>query len=530
MRLARIVEGYSDPAGDLQREISGITYDSRAVKKGFLFVAVKGEKVDGHNYIENAIANGAAAVVCGKDHPAFQLLADKYPTVSWIRVEDCRDALAAFSSSFYGRPSEKTVIIGITGTNGKTSVSYLIKSVLEKWNRRVGLIGTIKYMIGDGCYDAPHTTPEASDFQDLLGQMVEKGCSHVVTEVSSHALAQKRTDHTRFRVAVFTNLTGDHLDYHGDMEEYFGSKARLFDELLEDSGTAVINIDDPYGKRLASMLSAQRPSVRQITYSLSDRAADVTTEDIRLTFRGTHFSLKMKGNVPGMEISTPLVGETGIYNVLSAICTAQALDVPSDVIMEGIAALEMVKGRFERVDCGQPFLAVVDYAHTHDALERLIGTARHLLDAAARSGKQNALSGQCGKIITVFGCGGNRDKTKRPLMGRIATDLSDFVIITNDNPRNEDSTSIIRDIEAGIKQDDYIIIQDRHIAIKMAVLLASPGDIVLVAGKGHEDYQEICGQRHLFSDSKVLEEAIAECRLVTERVRARKVMFRSSQC
>jgi len=525
--LGKIIADYNALAGDLQKEIAGITYDSRAVKDGFLFVAVKGEKVDGHSFIENAITKGAAAVICEKGHPVSQLLVDKYPSVSWIRVRDCRDALAAFSSAFYGRPSEKTVIIGITGTNGKTSVSYLIKSVLEKWNRRVGLIGTIRYMIGDECFDAPHTTPEASDFQDLLGQMVEQDCGYVVTEVSSHALAQKRTDHTRFRVAIFTNLTGDHLDYHGTMEGYFESKVRLFAELLDESGTAVINIDDSYGKRLSAMLAAQRPSVRQITYSLSDRAAHVTTEDIRLTFRGTHFSLKMKGNVRGMEISTPLVGETGIYNVLSAICTALAVDVPADIIPDGIAAVEMVKGRFERVDCGQPFLAVVDYAHTHDALERLIGTARHLLEASARSGKKAA---QGGKIITVFGCGGNRDKTKRPVMGRIATELSDFVIITNDNPRNEDSTSIIRDIEAGIEKDDYIIIQDRQIAIKMAVLLASPGDIVLVAGKGHEDYQEIQGQRHPFSDSRMLEEAIAACSLVTERVRARKVMFRSSQC
>jgi UDP-N-acetylmuramoyl-L-alanyl-D-glutamate--2,6-diaminopimelate ligase len=528
--LGKILTSDSILTGDRNRDITGITYDSRAVKDGFLFVAVKGEKVDGHNYIEGAIAKGAAAVVCEKGHPMFQVLIKGYPLVSWVGVEDCRDALAAFSSLFYGSPSEKTGIIGITGTNGKTSVSYLIKSVLETWNRRVGLIGTIRYMIGDQCFDAPHTTPEASDFQNLLGQMVEKGCDYVVTEVSSHALAQKRTDHTQFRVAIFTNLTGDHLDYHGTMEGYFESKIRLFTELLADSGTAVINFDDPYGKKLSAMLSESRPSVRQITFSLSDRAADVTTEDIRLTFRGTHFSMKMKGNAPGMEISTPLVGETGIYNVLSAVCAAMALDVPTEVIRDGIAAVEMVKGRFERVDCGQPFLAVVDYAHTHDALERLIGTSRHLLDASARAGKKAAQAGQSGKIITVFGCGGNRDRLKRPKMGRIATDLSDFVIITTDNPRNEESIAIIRDIEAGIEKDDYIIIQDRYIAIKMAVLLASPGDIVIVAGKGHEDYQEICGQRYPFSDSRALEEAIAECSLVTERVRARKVMFRSAQC
>jgi UDP-N-acetylmuramoyl-L-alanyl-D-glutamate--2,6-diaminopimelate ligase len=527
--LGDILAAGCEPHGNVRKDITGITYDSRAVRDGYLFVAIKGVNSDGHNFIEAAIAKGAAAVVCEKGHTMLDALIKEYPSVAWVWVDDCRDALASFSSAFYGRPSEKMGLIGITGTNGKTSVSYLLKSIIEKCGRRAGLIGTIKYMIADESFDAPHTTPEASDFQGLLGRMADKGCDYVITEVSSHALAQKRTDYTQFRVAIFTNLTGDHLDYHGSMENYFESKTRLFLELLADNGTAVINIDDPYGKRLSAMLSKSRPAVRKITFSLSDRAADVTTEDIRLTFRGTQFSLKikLKGKAERMEISTPLVGETGIYNVLSAACAAVALAMPADAVREGIAALEIVKGRFERVDCGQPFLAVVDYAHTHDALERLIGTARHLLDASERAGKKSAATG---KIITVFGCGGNRDRLKRPKMGKIAADLSDFVIVTNDNPRNEDSSAIIRDIEAGIEKDNYIIIQDRYIAIKMAVLLASGGDIVIVAGKGHEDYQEIKGKRYPFSDSKALEEAISECSLVTERVRARKVMFRSGQC
>jgi UDP-N-acetylmuramoyl-L-alanyl-D-glutamate--2,6-diaminopimelate ligase len=355
---------------------------------------------------------------------------------------------------------------------------------------------------------------------------VEK-CDYVVTEVSSHALAQRRVDHTQFKVAVFANLTGDHLDYHGTMENYFESKTRLFTELLADDGTAVINIDDHYGKRLSVLLAEKRPLLRQITFSLNNREATIFAEDIKLTFRGTTFKLRTRSGTGGFDIFSPLVGQTAVYNVLSAVCSAIAIDVPPQVIKEGIAAMELVKGRFERVDCGQPFLAIVDYAHTHDALERLVETARSLLDASSINSRPDSPRG---KIITVFGCGGNRDRGKRPTMGRIATELSDFVIVTSDNPRQEDPSMIIRDIEEGIVKDNYIIIQDRKIAIKMAVLLASPGDIVLVAGKGHEDYQEINGERHPFSDSMVLQDAIAESALVTERVKAKKIMFRSARC
>jgi UDP-N-acetylmuramoyl-L-alanyl-D-glutamate--2,6-diaminopimelate ligase len=527
LKLAEMLTDEYVLAGDGSRDITGITHDSRAVKDGYLFVAVKGEKTDGHAFIGDAIAKGAAAVICEKGYPALKELAGKYPAVSWVEAADCREALAAFSDSLYGRPSEKTGVIGITGTNGKTTASYLIKAVLERDGKGVGLIGTIRYMIKDECFEAPHTTPEASDFQELLSRMAAGECDYVVTEVSSHALAQKRVDHTRFRVAIFTNLTGDHLDYHCTMENYYESKTRLFTGLLVDGGTAVINVDDHYGKNLSGMLAAHRPSVKQITFSLQDRDADVSVEDIKMTFRGTAFRLRMKSGSQGLDISTPLVGQTAVYNVLSAACAGIALDLPGQVIREGIEGVGLIKGRFERVDCGQPFLAVVDYAHTHDALERLIETARKLMEASAVNSKKGSA---CGKIITVFGCGGNRDRGKRPKMGRIASDLSDFVIVTSDNPRREDPSSIIRDIESGIEKDNYVIIQDRRIAIRMAIMLASPGDIVLVAGKGHEDYQETDGERHPFSDSAVIEEAIGECRLVTERVMAKKVMFRSAQC
>jgi UDP-N-acetylmuramoyl-L-alanyl-D-glutamate--2,6-diaminopimelate ligase len=525
--LEEIVKDRYPIAGNGRVEITGITYDSRAVKAGFLFVAIKGEKADGHDYIEAAVGKGAAAVVCEKDHSRAVELIGKYPDVAWIRADDCRDAMAELSHAFFSRPSEHLCVIGITGTNGKTSTSYLIKSILEGWSRGTGLIGTISYMIKEKTFDAPHTTPEASDFQQLLADMVSEKCDYVVTEVSSHALAQKRADHTRFMVAIFTNLTGDHLDYHGTMESYFESKARLFTELLADNGTAVINVDDPYGRRLSDMLSKKRPQLKQITFSLTDRKASISVEDIKLTFKGTMFKIRTKSGMAGFDIISPLVGETAVYNVLSAVCAAIALDVPPAAIKEGVAAMPLVRGRFERVDCGQPFLAIVDYAHTHDALERLIKTARRLLDSS--TGKSSADAPK-GKIITVFGCGGNRDKVKRPKMGKIAADLSDFVIITSDNPRMEEPDIIIRDIEAGIEKDNYIIIQDRQVAIRMAILLASPGDIVLVAGKGHEDYQEIKGKRYPFIDSMVIQEAIAESALVTERVKAKKIMFRSAQC
>ena len=515
--------------GDDQKEITGITYDSRVVKEGFVFVAIKGQTTDGHNFIEGAIAKGAIAVVCEKGHPKLPGLIGKYPAVAWIRVNDCRGALAALSSVFYGNPSEELGMIGITGTNGKTTTSYLIKSVLEKWGKGVGLIGTIRYMIRDDSFEAPHTTPEASDFQRLLREMADKECDYVVTEVSSHAIAQKRTDFTQFKVAVFSNLTRDHLDFHGTMEDYFNVKTGLFLDLLSEDGTAVINVDDPYGQKLSTILREQRPSVRQITFALFDQKADVTVIDVRSTFRGTSFNLKMKDWSFCLDLISPLVGQTSIYNILAAVCAVLPLNVPMEVIKEGIAELSLVSGRFERVDLGQPFLAVVDYAHTDDALERLLATARQLLNDCLSDGIA-ANTASRGKIISVFGCGGNRDRGKRPKMGCIASELSDFVIITSDNPRNEDPAVIIKDIEAEMEKDNYIVISDRRTAIRMAVLLASPGDIVVIAGKGHEDYQEIEGVKHPFSDRKVLEEAIVDTTVVSTRGRAKKRYAGAAQC
>lgn len=540
MKVRDILRKGLHAEGDTNREISGVAYDSRKVRGGEVFVAIKGEKFDGRDFIEDAIGRGAVAVVYEKEarvnggeanflsfesEPAFCLrmgrmpLASKHPGIVWICVDDARDAIASISSDFYGKPSEDIAVIGITGTNGKTTTSYLIKSILERSGGDAGLIGTINYLIKDAVYEALHTTPESPDFQFLLRKMADSGCSYVVAEVSSHSLSQKRVDYTRFRGGIFTNLTRDHLDFHGTMENYYSAKERLFTELLAEGAFAVINIDDPYGERLLGALKERRQDIRTITYAVENRTADVTVFDISVSFKGTSFKVK-GGGADAHEFFSPLVGNTNVFNMLSAICAAMALDIPLNIIKEGIAMTGLVKGRFEKVDLGQDFLAVVDYAHTEDALERLLKTAHQLLEAYRFAEKTEKImkekrsqftvpeKTERGKIITVIGCGGNRDRGKRSRMGEVASKLSDFVIVTSDNPRYEDPKAIIRDIERGIKSDNYIVIPDRKVAIGMAVELASSGDIVLVAGKGHEDYQEVQGVRHGFSDRTALETAI----------------------
>lgn len=517
--------------GDRNAMISGITYDSRRINKGDLFIAVVGEKFDGHNFINAAIDAGASAILFEKGQFSssdLKQLMDSRNDIAWIQSNDTKDAMAFASNIFYSTPSEFLNVIGITGTNGKTTTSYLIRSVLKAWGMKTGLIGTITYLIGNESYDAPYTTPESPDFQRLLRKMVDSGCSHVIAEVSSHALSQKRTDYTSFKVAIFTNLTRDHLDYHKTIEDYFSAKTRLFTELLAQGGYAVINIDDPYGRRLAELLSVVRPDLNIITFGVESKDAALRAYNIFISFKSISFSVHIKesfrslsGGVEDIALSCPLVGMINVYNAISAVGAALSLKIPIKTIKEGIVMTELVKGRFEKVDLGQDFLAVVDYAHTEDALKRLLLTARQLLDAyhftqktekMIRAKRKNYegenVMPEKGKIITVFGCGGNRDKGKRSKMGEIAANLSDFVIITSDNPRNENPKNIIRDIEKGIPGDNYIVIPDRNVAISMAVELASTGDIVLIAGKGHENYQEIQDRRYEFSDKNTLENAI----------------------
>lgn len=482
MKLSALIKDMEtvEIQADIDAEVTGIAYDSRAVRPGDLFVAVKGLHADGHDFMQDAVRRGARAVV--SEHGD-----------NCIVVRDSRDALARLSSEFYGRPSERLAVSGVTGTNGKTTAAFLIKSILEHSGRKAGLIGTINYMIGDKEYPAPHTTPEAPEFQGYLAKMVEAHCGCAVCEVSSHALALKRADYTDFKVAVFTNLTRDHLDFHGTMENYFEAKKRLFAELLSPNGTAVINADDPYAQRLIGATKA-----KVITYGI-EKNADIKAHDIKNAFDGLSFKICLSGKVSffgkgDMEIASPLVGIPNVYNILSACGAALALGAGWEEVASAIRVTGHAKGRFEKVETGRGFLCIVDYAHTDDALRRLIETARGLVKG--------------GRVITVFGCGGDRDKGKRPLMGSVAATLSDEVFITSDNPRSEDPEEIIKDILAGVAKDNYKVEPDRRRAIFSAIILAKPGDIVLIAGKGHEEYQEEKGGRVRFSDKEVAEEAL----------------------
>lgn len=486
MKLESILEGLDSSviSGTTAIDISGVTYDSRMVEKGHIFVALKGVKQDGHDFIEDAVDQGASAVVCENDKHG-SVFTRKHKRGTAVLVKNSRKSLAHISHNFYGRPSASLCVIGITGTNGKTTTSYLLKSILESWDKKVGLTGTIQHMIGSERYEASFTTPEAPEFQKMLYTMRSSGCTHAVSEISSHALALYRIDGTIFHAGIFANLTSEHLDFHGTMEEYFKAKERFFSELLPRSATAVINYDDIWGKRLLHSYSG-----RTITYGL-ESGADMVATDIRSTFDGLTFTLNTDNR--NLTVNSPLMGLPNVYNILSAAAAARSLTVPWDVIARGIQNTTMVTGRFEKVDAGQGFLAVVDYAHTADALERLIYSARGLTN---------------GKIITVFGCGGDRDRTKRPKMGAIATRLSDAVLITSDNPRTESPRNIIEEIKAGAVRNNYLIEPDREAAIRRAVLMAAEGDIVLVAGKGHETYQEIKGEQCTFNDREVLEKQI----------------------
>ncbi|KAF0181938.1 MAG: UDP-N-acetylmuramoyl-L-alanyl-D-glutamate--2 6-diaminopimelate ligase [Nitrospirae bacterium] len=511
-------------AGNLNAQLTGIQHDSRRVEAGNLFVAVRGGKSDGHSFIGQAIGKGAVAIIYEQGRTELDAFLRDYPAIAWIGVNDSREALAGCAARFYGYPSSEIGVIGITGTNGKTTTSYILKSILEALQHKVGLIGTINYMVGDRVYAASHTTPEAADFQKLLRTMADAGCGYAVSEVSSHALAQRRVDGTQFRAAVFTNLTRDHLDFHGTMENYFHAKQRLFAELLIPGGIAAVNVDDAYGRTLVDQLRSEQDhgkDIRILTYAMHNEEADVYANRVDPGFEHTSctFRIKTSGGERFLDLESPMIGTTNVLNILAAVTVAVGLGVPDSALKEGIKSTAVVRGRFERVAVGQRYLAIIDYAHTEDALERLLQNARALLELSgagrrpARGKKRDdylflpQVNGQ-GRIITVFGCGGNRDQGKRPRMGEIASRLSYFVILTSDNPRFEDPKAIVREIEAGIRKDNYIVIHDRRAAIAMAVELASPGDIIVIAGKGHEDYQEIKGTRHLFSDREVLEEAI----------------------
>jgi len=491
MRLRDLVSplGETTTHGDLNREISGVTDDSRRVSRGGLFVAVKGMQADGHQYLGQAVAAGAGALVVETDQVPTETL--ETFGVPVIEARDSRHALGVLASRFHGDPSRRLTMIGVTGTNGKTTTTYLCKAVLEAGGAKVGLVGTVTYLIGNERIEATHTTPGAVELQGLFRKMVDAEIDAAVMEVSSHALALDRTAGCEFGTAVFTNLTQDHLDFHADMEDYFHAKLRLFAG-LGPQGRAIVNLDDPYGTRVTAATRA-----RVWTYAV-DRPADLRAEAVQVSLEGVRFTAcTLAGTV---TLRSPLVGRHNVYNILAAVGVGLEWRIPLPTIAAGIARLANVPGRFERVEAGQPFTVVVDYAHTEDALYRLLTTAEAV---------------KTGRVITVFGCGGDRDRGKRPKMGRVSAVYSDVVVVTSDNPRTEDPEAIIDEVipgvQAGLREAGrgrYVVRVDRRAAIEEAVRMAHPGDLVLIAGKGHENVQIIGRDRHPFDDRVVAREAI----------------------
>lgn len=462
--------------GKEEEDIRGIAYSSKDVRPGFLFAALKGLKKDGLAFVEEALQKGAVAVLSDKPKP-------KNFEKSWIQAFDTREALALCSANFYSHPSQKLKVIGITGTKGKTTITYLLEAILQKSRFIPGVIGTISYRAPGMNISAERTTPEAPDLQRMLNEMAIHGVTHCLMEVSSHALDLKRVVGIGFDIAVFSNLSGEHLDYHSSLEEYFEAKKKLF-LLNSKKKMAVVNIDDPWGKKLVSQLSTGT-----VTYGL-EQSAVIRGEDFDLTENGISLSVKYPGGT--LPVSSPLLGKPNVYNILASIAAALSLELPAPAIKEGLISLQGVPGRFEPVKNSLGFSIFVDYAHTDDALRNLLETVQELKPR---------------RIILVIGAGGDRDKLKRPRMGKIAGNLADLTILTSDNPRSEDPLAIISDIEEGIKKtgaQNYLILPDREEAIEKALSLAQKGDYVLVAGKGHENHQILKDKIIPFNDSEVI--------------------------
>ena len=471
---------------------TGVTHDSRRAVPGTIFVALRGLTADGATFAPQAIAGGAAAIVAERP-PASPA------AVPWIQVADARLALALLSAAFFGHPSRQMQVVGITGTNGKTTTAYLVSAIFEAAGTRCGLMGTVTYRIGDRAFEATRTTPEAPEVQGFMRQMVSAGCGACVMEVSSHALALKRVEGIRFAAGVFTNLTRDHLDFHADMEDYFTAKRRLF-ELLPKDAPALVNVDDPRG---GALLDA---GGRAVTYGIN-KTADVSPGPLTFSLRGLSFDVRTPQGA--VRVRSRLVGRPNVYNILAAVGATAALGVPVEAIEGGLEQLPGVPGRFEVVSASSDDITVVvDYAHTDDALRNLLETARSMAER---------------RLITVFGAGGDRDRTKRPLMGMVAARLSDVVVITSDNPRSEDPVRIIEEVKRGADPEmrqghaEVLTVVDRRDAIGQAVRRAASGDVVLIAGKGHEKYQEIGGRTFPFDDVAVAREAL-EARRVRSRV------------
>jgi UDP-N-acetylmuramoyl-L-alanyl-D-glutamate--2,6-diaminopimelate ligase len=471
--------------GTLDREVESIAYDSRRVQRNGLFVAIRGEKSDGHQFLDQAIEKGASVIVAEREISS--------PRATSLLVDHTRPALADLATTFYDAPDRKLKMAAVTGTNGKTTTTFLIKHICEKAGLRCGLVGTVQYEIGQRVIPATRTTPEALDLQELLAQIVNAGCRAAAMEVSSHALAQERTRGIEWDVAVFTNLTQDHLDFHGTMENYFEAKTKLFEGIASQRKkkrpVAVINADDRYGQKLIDLF-ARKISV--VTCGLG-AGADFRASNYRTEFAGTSYQLDAKGR--SYLVRVPLIGRFNVANSMAALAAANAMGINLRDAVLSLARSPQVPGRLEMVPAKRQFQVFVDYAHSDDALLNVLKTLREL---------------EPRKLIVVFGCGGNRDRQKRPLMGRVADEFADYSIITSDNPRKENPDSIIAEVEKGFRSSHYQKITDRAEAIARAVAMAQPRDIVLIAGKGHEKYQEFADHTIPFDDIQVARRALED--------------------
>ncbi|SPF46484.1 UDP-N-acetylmuramoyl-L-alanyl-D-glutamate--2, 6-diaminopimelate ligase [Candidatus Sulfotelmatobacter kueseliae] len=489
MTFEHLLDGAQVLARSGNPSVSGVEYDSRRVKPGCGFVAMRGETSDGNRYIDQAIQAGAVAVITDSSSEKPR------QGVAWAVVPHGRRALARVSANFYKRPAERIAITGITGTNGKSTTAFLMEAILTAAARKSALIGTIEYHVAGQIYPAPHTTPEALELARLLNEALGQGATDAVMEVSSHALAQQRVFGVPFDVAVFTNLTRDHLDYHKTMDEYFAAKRVLFEGCGTDAPrVAVTNLDDDYGAKLVEF--SRKRSSMVLTYGWE--RGDFHAENVDISPRGTRFDVVTPQEK--LAVFSPLIGRVNVYNILAAAAAGYARKCDAQAIVRGVEMLTHVPGRFERVDCGQPFTVVVDYAHTDDALRNLTALAREFV---SRTGAK-------GRVLTVFGCGGDRDRAKRPLMGEAAGRGSDFVVLTSDNPRSEDPVAIINDALVGLQKTGvkYTVEADRRKAVAFAIGEARPGDIVLLAGKGHEKVQVTREGARPFDDVEVAREAL----------------------
>ncbi|MDD3393877.1 MAG: UDP-N-acetylmuramoyl-L-alanyl-D-glutamate--2,6-diaminopimelate ligase [Anaerotignum sp.] len=481
MELKKLLEGisYKQFQGNLTIDVKKIEFDSRKVTKGDVFVCITGFQTDGHRFAAMAAKQGAAALIC--EHLPEGIEED----VTVIQVENCRSALALMAVHYYEEPSKKMHVIGVTGTNGKTTTTYLMKSILDHIGKKVGIVGTIENRIGDRVLHTERTTPEAKELQELLNTMVQEGVSHVVMEVSSHSLDLHRVDGIEYEIGIFTNLTQDHLDYHKTMESYKEAKSKLF----ERAKKSVINLDDAAGSFMKDKAKGQ-----VLTFAV-EKDADLKAWNIQISAVGTEFSLTWEEQEYHVHLSTP--GRFSVYNALGAIGACLLLDISMEDIITGLEENHGVAGRFQAVRSKKGYQAVVDYAHTPDGMDNILKTAREFVK---------------GRIITIFGCGGDRDKTKRPIMGEIAGNGSDYCIITSDNPRTEDPLTILSEVEAGMQktQCPYEKIADRREAILEGANMAKAGDVIIIAGKGHENYQIFKDGTIHFDDLEEIRKAFGE--------------------